>query len=223
MKNSGFFVLVSVETSSLVVQLSVRFGRGLGFRLSASRIWESLKERSSEMPNDNGSPSSANGHYYCKNSNSSSIRQSIFEKLDENPSLTAKNLCKLLDLPYSKYWNYVGGLRHEWKYYHRNEHGSKCSIHAWRGWCYVPDGLDRLRAVNEGWLTSKARNRWLLWRDELGRLQWFETGRVNLYVRKPASLGRARAHCYTCQTATTIVSFKSGPRCSCSMLASIYS
>jgi hypothetical protein len=25
----------------------------------------------------------------------------------------------------------------------------------------------------------------------LGRLQWFETGRVNLYVRKPANLGRA--------------------------------
>jgi hypothetical protein len=30
-----------------------------------------------------------------------------------------------------------------------------------------------------------------LWRDHLGRLQWFETGRVNLYVRKPANLGRA--------------------------------
>jgi hypothetical protein len=30
-----------------------------------------------------------------------------------------------------------------------------------------------------------------LWRDKLGRLQWFETGRVNLYVRKPANLGRA--------------------------------
>jgi hypothetical protein len=25
----------------------------------------------------------------------------------------------------------------------------------------------------------------------LGRLQWFETGRVNLYVRKPGNLGRA--------------------------------
>ncbi|MEM2111778.1 MAG: hypothetical protein QXX08_07870, partial [Candidatus Bathyarchaeia archaeon] len=29
------------------------------------------------------------------------------------------------------------------------------------------------------------------WRDKLGRLQWFETGRVNLYVRAPANLGRA--------------------------------
>jgi len=42
-----------------------------------------------------------------------------------------------------------------------------------------------------GWLLSRARNRWLLWKDRLGRLQWFETGRVNLYVRKPANLGKA--------------------------------
>jgi len=82
-------------------------------------------------------------------------------------------------------------LRYEWKCNHRNEHGSKCSIHAWKGWCYVPDSLDRTRAVKEGWTASRARNRWLLWKDRLGRLQWFETGRVNLYVRKPANLGKA--------------------------------
>lgn len=45
-------------------------------------------------------------------------------------------------------------------------------------------------AVERGWVVSKARNRWLLWRDRIGRLQWFETGRVNLYVRKPANSGR---------------------------------
>jgi len=143
------------------------------------------------VPGQKQSRVSADEDYYCKNSNSSSIRQSVFEKLDENPSLTAKSLCKLLDLPYFRYWNYVGRLRWEWKYYHRSEHGSECSIHAWRGWCYVPSGLDRSKAVDQGWLVSKARNRWLLWRGGLGRLQWFETGRVNLYVRKPANLGKA--------------------------------
>lgn len=51
--------------------------------------------------------------------------------------------------------------------------------------------VSRDRAVEVGWLVSSARNRWLLWRDRLGRLQWFETGRVNVYVRSPASLGRA--------------------------------
>jgi len=55
----------------------------------------------------------------------------------------------------------------------------------------VPAGVDRVRALDVGWVASKARNRWLLWRDRLGRLQWFETGRVNLFVRAPANLGRA--------------------------------
>jgi hypothetical protein len=143
------------------------------------------------MVKTGASPFSGDGEYYCKSGNSVSIRQSVFEKLDENPLLTAKSLCRLLDLPYSRYWNYVGRLRCEWRYYRRNERGSKCSIHAWRGWCYVPEGVDRGRALDVGWVRSRARNRWLLWKDKLGRLQWFETGRVNLYVRKPANLGRA--------------------------------
>jgi hypothetical protein len=50
--------------------------------------------------------------------------------------------------------------------------------------------LNRTKAVKEGWLVSKARNRWLLWKDRLGRLQWFETGRVSLYLRKPTNLGK---------------------------------
>ena len=55
----------------------------------------------------------------------------------------------------------------------------------------MPAGVRRDLAVEAGWLRSKARNRWLLWKDRLGRLQWFETGRVNLYVRRPANLGKA--------------------------------
>jgi len=50
---------------------------------------------------------SVDGDSYCKNGNSVSIRQSVFEKLDENPSLTAKSLCKLLDLSYCSYSNYL--------------------------------------------------------------------------------------------------------------------
>lgn len=55
----------------------------------------------------------------------------------------------------------------------------------------MPSGLDRSKAVDQGWLASRARNRWLLWKDGLGRLQWFETGRVNLYVHGPANFGKA--------------------------------
>jgi len=123
-----------------------------------------------------------------------SIRQSVFNFLDKNPLLTAKPLCKLLDLPYSQYRNYMNRLRYDWKSNHKNERGSKCSLHGWRGWCYLPEevrGGIRSHAVGVGWVETKARNRWLLWKDRLGRLQWFETGRVNLYVRKPANLGKA--------------------------------
>jgi hypothetical protein len=120
-----------------------------------------------------------------------SIRQNIFSLLNKNPLLTAKPLCKLLGLPYPGYRNYVNKLRYEWKNNYKNEQGSKCSLHGWCGWCFVPVGVDRKRAVGVGWVASRARNRWLLWRDELGRLMWFETGRVNLFVRKPANLGKA--------------------------------
>lgn len=129
--------------------------------------------------------------FHSENSDSQSLRQQVFEQLEKNPLLTAKPLCKLLNLPYDKYWHYVSNLKSEWKYHYRNERGSKCSFHGWRGWCLVPAGLDRQRALYVGWVLSRARNRWLLWKDRLGRLQWFETGRVNLYVRKPANLGKA--------------------------------
>lgn len=141
----------------------------------------------------------ASGHedfLWKKNSNYenneiTSVRQAVFSLLDKNPLLTAKPICKLLGLPYLRYRNYVNDLKFQWKSKYRSERGSKCSIHAWRGWCFVPSTLNRRVAIARGWVGTKARNRWLLWRDRLGRLMWFETGRVNLYVRKPANLGKA--------------------------------
>jgi hypothetical protein len=124
----------------------------------------------------------------------SSIRQSVFHLLDKNPLLTASNLCKLLDLPYKKYRNYIYRLKCEWKSNHKNMQGVKCVSHGWRGWCYLPQEVDggvRVKAVEVGWVETRSRCGWLLWRDKLGRLQWFRSGRVNLYVRKPANLGKA--------------------------------
>jgi hypothetical protein len=129
-----------------------------------------------------------------ENNEIASLRQTVFSLLEKNPLLTAKPICKLLGLPYSRHRNYVTDLKFQWKSKYRNERGSKCSLHGWRGWCYLPSFRYtemRVRAVDVGWLRSRARNRWLLWKDRLGRLQWFETGRINLYVRKPANLGRA--------------------------------
>ena len=123
-----------------------------------------------------------------------SIKDSVFKLLDKNPLLTAKPLCKLLSLPWPQYQSYMNNLRSRWLNSPKNERGSKCSVHGWRGWCYLPrevNGGIRTRGVEVGWRETRARNRWLLWKDKLGRLQWFETGRVNLYVRKPANLGKA--------------------------------
>ena len=121
-----------------------------------------------------------------------SIRNAIFSTLDKNPLLAPKQLCTLLGLKYDYYRNYVTKLRSKWRTLPKNERGSKCSsLHGWRGWCFVPGGLGRSLALGQGWLGTSARNRWLLWVDRLGRLQWFETDRVNLYVRKPATLGKA--------------------------------
>ena len=137
-------------------------------------------------------PSDVRCNHY--NSYSCSIAQQVFKQLDKNPLLTAKPLCKILGLPYSEHGQYIRNLKARWKRNYRNERGSKCSLHGWRGWCFLPKKLSagiRSRAVEVGWLLSRARNRWLLWKDRFGRLQWFETGRVNLFVRKPANLGRA--------------------------------
>jgi len=133
-----------------------------------------------------------------------SIKAQVYELLTENPLLSPLRLSQILKLDYRRYRDYVTHLRSRWKYDSKNERGSKCSLHGWRGWCYLPTSFAdsgvscngavagiRTRAVEVGWLASKARNRWLLWKDRLGRLQWFETGRVNLYVRKPANLGKA--------------------------------
>jgi hypothetical protein len=119
------------------------------------------------------------------------LRQQVFSELDKNPLLTAKSLCKILNLNYHKYQAYLANLRSQWKSNYKNKLGSKCSFHSAFGCVVVPAGLDRVRAVGVGWVLSGARNRGLIWRDRLGRLVWFETDRVNVFVRKPASKGKA--------------------------------
>ena len=122
-----------------------------------------------------------------------SIRNSVFRLLDKTASLSTRRICRLLGLSYLRYRNYIYNLRWQWKSNYRDERGSKCSsVHGWRGWCYVPGGLDRGAAVDRGWHRTESRNRFLLWRNrKLGRLMWFETDRESIWVRKPASLRRA--------------------------------
>lgn len=129
-----------------------------------------------------------------------STRQRVYTLLDKNPLLTPKQLCLLLRLPYKENHDYLAHIRSAWKYDPKRQQGSICSIHGWRGWTQIPDGAVVDRGALEtsfktpgGWIQTRARNRWLLFKDPqgLGRLQWFTTDRVNIYVRRPATMGKA--------------------------------
>lgn len=65
---------------------------------------------------------------------------------------------------------------------------------------YVLDSVSRedlvlySRDVRGGgvWFRTRARNRMVVFKCGLGRIEWFETGRVNCWVSKPASLGKMK-------------------------------
>lgn len=121
------------------------------------------------------------------------IKDKVWALLDKNPLLLPKQICNLLHLNYNDYSNYVTFQRSKWKEYTKNKQALKgLSFHNWHGWIYVPSTVDRVLAVKSGWVRTRAKNRYLLWKDgKLGRLEWFETGRVKVWVKKPASLGKA--------------------------------
>lgn len=121
-----------------------------------------------------------------------SLRQRVFKLLDKNPMLTAPALCKNLGLSHEKHSHYVRNLRSHWRQMVTIGQGSFCSF-SWKGWVNLPKATGpglRAAAVKAGWVQTRALNKWLLWRDPLGRLQWFETGRVNIHLRGPTSTGR---------------------------------
>lgn len=145
-----------------------------------------------------------NSHEKSNNENSDalledSIRQTVFKELDKNPLLKPKQLCRLLGLIYKDYKRYVTTLRYQWKRSLKNRLGLKSSrFKNWRGWVYVPESLDRKKypdvtetAVEQGWKLTKARNRYLLWKDpKRGRLEWHMSGRIKIWCKKPADRGR---------------------------------
>lgn len=138
-----------------------------------------------------------------------SLRQRIFKELDKNPLLTASSLAKQLQLSKEQaeyYKGYFKKLKSEWKHYHIKEQGSIRScpdeVHNvfYRG--VLPRVLvggilgDLKRSPSAtaylGWVQSKSRNRFWLYKSSLGRVRFFETGTVEIFVRKPANLGKCK-------------------------------
>ncbi len=131
-----------------------------------------------------------------------SLRKQVCKLLDENPLLTAKMLAKLMNLNYKQYRQTLTNYRNFWVYNHEDERGSKCSsLHCFKAKVkldlVVSQGLRVLvdSGVEEGrfgWVLSRARNRFLVWRGHLGRVVWFESGTVTLHVKRPGNLGKAK-------------------------------
>jgi hypothetical protein len=86
----------------------------------------------------------------------------------------------------------------------KNERGSKCSnFHCFKAKgkldLELSQGLRRVvqadwdkKGLGFGWVRSKAKNRFWIWKGKFGRAVWFETGLVGLNVRRPGNLGKAK-------------------------------
>ena len=132
------------------------------------------------------------------NSNASSTRKEVFALLDKNPLLTAETMAKLLNFTpeeYKRTKGYLRTLKCNWKHHHEKERGliRSCpdDVHNAFFVGKLFSVVEENNVLMAGWVRSKSRNRFLLWKDPVGRIRWFSTGTIELYVRKPASLGKA--------------------------------
>lgn len=123
-----------------------------------------------------------------------SLRKQIFSLLDKDPLLTPSMMCDRLRISFKRYHQTVGNYKQNWKNTHENERGSKCSrFHCvrWGLWERVLTP-DRELALGVGWVRSKAKNRFLMFKNALGRVVWFETGTVRLHLRSLGNEGKAK-------------------------------
>src|SRR3990170_1015369 len=124
-----------------------------------------------------------------------SLRKRVFNLLEKSHDAKPQIICKLLDLNYLKYADTISQYKKQWRSEYRNRQAlQRLSFHKAYGWIYALKLMDRDLAVRVGWAETKARNGMIVWRDGRGngRLEWFRTGRVNLFVDKPASWAKVK-------------------------------
>lgn len=121
------------------------------------------------------------------------VFQWLSEHRDEKPHGKLHHLCIDLGWDYEENKHYLWILSSQFRTLARFGLGSKCpNFHNWKGSVYAPLAVDRSAALERGWVQSGSRNRAFLFRCELGRLEWFETGRINIWLRKPANPGKLK-------------------------------
>ena len=135
-----------------------------------------------------------------------SKRKRVFKLLDKNSILKPKQLCHLLGLIYYEDGEVVTQYKKQWKKEYQTQRGSIRScpddIHNafYKGSLYQypvklgirEDVLGKLKSgLVFGWKQTRAKNHYWVFKNELGRIRFFENGTVELWVRKPASDGKA--------------------------------
>ena len=135
-------------------------------------------------------------------SQSQTIKQQVFCLLEKNPLEKPREICILLHLDYRTHGDYITHLRSKWKSDYKNGLRPNCpKQHFVRAFCFVPKCLDRKQfgsqvvplALAVGWIQSRNRNRVLVWKDsQLGRIEWWETGKVLETIKKPRTMLMAK-------------------------------
>jgi len=122
-----------------------------------------------------------------------SFRQQVFRLLEKNSILKPKQICILMDLDHKKHGHTVSEYKRQWKRQYKFRQGLKClNFHNARGWIYALKSVNR-ESVGIGWIRTSARNGMYVWKDAvLGRLEWHRTGRINIWVKRPATWGRVK-------------------------------
>jgi hypothetical protein len=117
----------------------------------------------------------------------------LTKHLHEKQRGKIKRLAEFLGLDYKKDREYLWQISSTFKTDIRNRQGLKApNWHNWLGRIAVLEGLSREAALAAGWVQTRAKNHYLLWRDPrgLGRCEWFLNGTVKVWVRKPVSDAR---------------------------------
>jgi hypothetical protein len=139
-----------------------------------------------------------------------SLRKRVFKLLDKDPLLKPKEICKLLDgIDYKQNGEVVTQYKKQWKKEYKSQRGliRSCpdDVHNafYKGKVQgVRDVLGKLPSLVgvSSWKLSRAKNKYWVFKSDLGRVRFFETGTVELWVRKPASDGKAMqlfSHAFT--------------------------
>lgn len=102
-------------------------------------------------------------------------------------------LASFLGIDYEDNKLYLWKISSDFKTDVRNRQGLKRpSWHNWLGRIRTLEGFSREEAVKKGWIQTKAKNHYLLWKDPkgLGRLEWFPNGTIKVWVKEPVSDAR---------------------------------